>query len=86
MPKIKTLQTKKPPAGWYFNYNYRELIEPTLQERYQRMRAAENDPHEGKRKTETTWPILRIHHQMSKYIFDLYRKKEIAKGKFHTLN
>ena len=25
--------------------------------------AAENEPHEGKRKAETVWPIFRIHHQ-----------------------
>lgn len=50
------------------------------------MRAAENDPHEGKRKPETTWPILRIHHQMSRYIFDLYRKKEMVKGSFYLIS
>ena len=56
------------------------MIEPTLQELYQRMRAAENDPHEGKRRPETIWPILRIHHQRSRYIYELYRvKKQITK-------
>ena len=44
------------------------------------MREAENEPHEGKRKPESVWPILRIHHQMSRYIFDLYKKKTISKG------
>ncbi len=79
MPKIKTLQSKKPPKGW-------EMIEPTLLELYQRMREAENDPAEGKRKPESLWPILRLHHQMSRFIYELYRvKKQISKGKFYHL-
>lgn len=73
MPKIRTLMTKKPPTGW-------ETIEPTLMELQQRMRDAENEPHEGKRKPESIWPILRVHHQMSRYIYELYyKKKQIAK-------
>ncbi|MED6207816.1 hypothetical protein PIB30_039192 [Stylosanthes scabra] len=44
------------------------------------MREAENDPHDGKRKCETLWPIFKIAHQKSRYIFDLYhRRKEISK-------
>ena len=27
------------------------------------MREAETDGHEGKRKSETLWPIFKIHHQ-----------------------
>jgi hypothetical protein len=42
--------------------------------------AAENDPHDGKRKCEALWPIFRICHQRSRYIYDLYyRRKEISK-------
>ena len=42
---------------------------------------AETDPHEGKRKVEALWPIFRLHHQKSRYIFDLYyRRKAISKG------
>lgn len=41
---------------------------------------AENDTHDGKRKCETLWPIFKIAHQKSRYIFDLYhRRKEISK-------
>lgn len=41
---------------------------------------AENDPHDGKRKCEALWPIFKIAHQKSRYIFDLYhRRKEISK-------
>lgn len=40
---------------------------------------AENDPHDGKRKCETLWPIFKIAHQKSRYVFDLYhRRKEIS--------
>ena len=47
------------------------------------MIAAENDPHDGKRKCETLWPIFKIAHQKSRYIFDLYhRRKEISKELF----
>uniref|UniRef100_A0A7E4VP76 Protein BUD31 homolog n=1 Tax=Panagrellus redivivus TaxID=6233 RepID=A0A7E4VP76_PANRE len=60
---------KKPPAGW-------DAIESTLEEFEQKMRDAETDSHEGKRKSEAVWPIFRINHQRSRYIYDLYYKKE----------
>lgn len=72
MPKIRTSKKKK-PAGW-------DLIEPTLEEFETKMREAINEPHEGKRKTELDWPIFRIHHQRSKYIYDMFfKKKEITR-------
>ncbi|KAH9753501.1 protein BUD31 [Citrus sinensis] len=80
MPKVKTNRVKI-PEGW-------ELIEPTLRELQAKMREGcslhtqqtENDPHDGKRKCETLWPIFKIAHQKSRYIFDLYyRRKEISK-------
>lgn len=41
---------------------------------------AENDSNDGRRKCEALWPIFRISHQKSRYIFDLYhRRKEISK-------
>uniref|UniRef100_A0A914NQQ1 Protein BUD31 homolog n=1 Tax=Meloidogyne incognita TaxID=6306 RepID=A0A914NQQ1_MELIC len=60
---------KKPPEGW-------DLIEPTLEEFEAKMREAETEPHEGKRRTETVWPVFRIHHQRSRYIFNLFYKEE----------
>ncbi|KAL0347078.1 UNVERIFIED_CONTAM: Double-strand break repair protein MRE11 [Sesamum calycinum] len=72
MPKVKTNRVKY-PEGW-------ELIEPTLRELQAKMREAENDPHDGKRKCEGLWPIFKIAHQKSRYIFDLYhRRNEISK-------
>ncbi|GMY25147.1 protein BUD31 homolog 2 isoform X1, partial [Fagus crenata] len=72
MPKVKTNRVKY-PEGW-------ELIEPTLRDLQAKMREAENDTHDGKRKCEALWPIFKIAHQKSRYIFDLYhRRKEISK-------
>lgn len=41
-----------------------------------KMRDAENESHEGKRKTESLWPIMRISHTRSRYIYELYYKSE----------
>ncbi|CAN1308006.1 Protein BUD31 homolog 1, partial [Linum perenne] len=74
MPKVKTNRVKY-PEGW-------ELIEPTLRELQGKMRevAAENESTDGKRKCEALWPIFKIAHQKSRYIFDLYhRRNEISK-------
>eukprot|EP00128_Syssomonas_multiformis_P016267 Colp12_sorted_trinity150504_noHs@22287 len=69
MPKIRRGKNVAPPEGW-------ELIEPTLTELEQKMRDAENEPHEGKRKVEALWPIFRIHHQRSRYIYELFYKRQ----------
>ncbi|KAL8570547.1 hypothetical protein ACOMHN_008904 [Nucella lapillus] len=59
MPKVRRSR-KPPPDGW-------ELIEPTLDELDQKMREAETEPHEGKRK------------QKSRYMYDLLRRKAISR-------
>lgn len=69
MVKIKTSRTKKPPDGFY-------EIEPILNEFADKMKQAESESHEGKTKTEALWPIIRINHQRSRYIYELYYKKE----------
>lgn len=47
---------------------------------------AEAAPHEGKRKNESVWDIFRITHQRSRYIYDLYYKKEaISKDLYNWL-
>ena len=39
----------------------------------------ENEPHEGKRKPESVWPIYRLHHERSRYVYNMfYKKKEIS--------
>lgn len=70
MPKIQTLRSKKPPAGW-------ELLEDTLEDIMARMREVEREPHEGKRKCESAWGVLRLHHERSRYIYEMYFKKKL---------
>jgi bud site selection protein 31 len=37
-------------------------------------------PHEGKRKNESLWAIFRIHHQRSRYLYEMfYKKHEITR-------
>lgn len=36
---------------------------------------AENTSHEGKRIVESTWPIFQIHHQRSRYIYEIFYKR-----------
>ena len=69
MPRIRTSRTRPPPEGF-------EDIEPILEEYETKMRDAENESSEGKRKSEALWPILRITHTRSRYIYDLYYKRE----------
>ncbi|KAL7668005.1 hypothetical protein ACOME3_008726 [Neoechinorhynchus agilis] len=59
---------RPPPSGW-------ELIEPTLDELDSRMKDAEQASHDGKRTVESLWPIFRIHNQRSRYIYDLFYKR-----------
>ena len=63
-------------AHLFVNLTFRDLIEPTLEELDAKMREAELAPHEGKRKVETLWPIFKIHHQKSRYLYDLYHKRK----------
>ncbi|KAJ5068960.1 protein bud31 [Anaeramoeba ignava] len=66
----------KPPKGW-------EIISDKIEEFDQKMREAESQPHQGKRKNEALWPIFQINHQRSRYIFEMYyKKKEISKELF----
>ncbi|KAI5072533.1 hypothetical protein GOP47_0013048 [Adiantum capillus-veneris] len=68
MPKVRTSRVKY-PSGW-------ELIEPTLRDLENKMREAETETHEGKRICESLWPIFKISHQKSRYIYDLYYRRE----------
>ena len=67
MPRVRRAATKDAPEGW-------ELIQGTLDEFAHRMKEAEHDEHEGKRIAEANWDIFRLHHQRSRYIFDMFYK------------
>jgi len=69
MPRIRTLNTRKAPEGW-------DEVAPQLEEFQSQMRDAVNEPHEGKRRNEATWPITKIHYERSRYIYELYYKKK----------
>ena len=86
MPKIRTSRTKKAPEGFEeiepvgFDLSHRNkplLTGSKILDDYGRkMRDAENESHEGKRKSESLWPIMRISHARSRYIYELYYKRE----------
>ena len=67
MPKIVTNRTKF-PDGW-------EVVKDTLDEFERKMRDAIAEPHEGKRKAESLWPVMQINHQRSRYIYIKYFKE-----------
>lgn len=70
MPKVRRSRSKPPPEGW-------DLIEPTLESLLQKLREAESESHEGKRRVESVWPIFRLTHQMSRYIYECYYKRNV---------
>ena len=79
MPKIRTSKSKPPPEGF-------SEIEADLEELHRRMRDAENEPHEGKRKNESRWPIIRLNHERSRFVYNLYfREKKISRELFDYL-
>ena len=52
------------------------MFSQILEDYAKKMRDAENESHEGKRKAESLWPIMRISHARSRYIYELYYKRE----------
>ncbi|NWZ92861.1 BUD31 protein, partial [Nesospiza acunhae] len=57
-----------------------ELMEPTLDQLGQEMREAEMELHEGKRRVESLWPIFRLHHSKTCYIFaPFHMRKPISR-------
>ncbi|GIL45603.1 hypothetical protein Vafri_2792 [Volvox africanus] len=70
---------KKPPEGW-------ELIEEVIEDFEQQLKEAVNEEHEGKRKTELTWKIHRLHWEKNRFIYDLmYQRKVMSKELFEWL-
>lgn len=41
-----------------------------------KMRAAESSSHEGKRRSESLWPILQLNHARSRYLYELFYKRK----------
>jgi len=71
MPKIKTKKTRY-PEGW-------EVVQDTIATLNSQMREAEQSDTAGKRKDELLWPIFRLHHQRSRYIYEMFKQDKITK-------
>lgn len=66
---------RKPELLYHITPNLRDLFIHSTS-----IILAETEPHEGKRITESLWPIFKIHHQKSRYIYDLfYRRRAISR-------
>ncbi|KAG2501060.1 hypothetical protein HYH03_000879 [Edaphochlamys debaryana] len=75
----RKLKGKKPPEGW-------ELIEEVIEDFEQQLKEAVNEEHEGKRKTELTWKIHRLHWEKNRFIYDLmYQRKVMSRELFEWL-
>ena len=57
MPPIRSARNRKPPPAGF------DDLEDTLLEFSNKMKDAENDSGEGKKKYEVLWPIFQISHQ-----------------------
>ncbi len=67
-----TKKGRAPPG-----YDY---IQPVMDALERDLREKMNDPHEGKRKCESLWPVNQIYWQRSRYVYDMYYKyKRISK-------
>ena len=63
MPPVRTARNRKPPPDGF------DDIEDTLLEFSNKMKDAENAPHEGKKRQEVLWPIFQISHQRESFHF-----------------
>ena len=70
MPPIRTARNKKAPPEGY------DDIEDTLLEFANKLRDAELESNDGKKRHETLWPIHQINHQRSRYVYEMYYEKE----------
>lgn len=62
MPPIRSARNRKPPPAGF------DDLEDTLLEFSNKMKDAENDSGEGKKKYEALWPIFQITHQRKCWI------------------
>ncbi|CEP17117.1 hypothetical protein [Parasitella parasitica] len=90
MPKIRTTRTKRAPEGFDeiepTLEDFARKMKEGLANSYELVSVltknfpfhlVENESHEGKRIVESTWPVFRIHHQRSRYVYDLFYKRKL---------
>ncbi|KAL7721542.1 Uncharacterized protein QTN25_001209 [Entamoeba marina] len=68
----RLFQLKNAPSGV-------EKIEDKIKELEEKLREVQNDPMYGRRKNEINWEILQINNERTRYVYDLYRNKEISR-------
>ncbi|KAF1983458.1 cell cycle control protein cwf14 [Aulographum hederae CBS 113979] len=77
MPPIRSVRNRKPPPDGF------DDIEDTLLDFGNKMKDAENASNEGKSRKQSLWPIFRVTHERSRYIYDLYYEKEAISRKLY---
>jgi bud site selection protein 31 len=68
MPKVR-IRRRAPPAGF-------DVLEETLNDIERQMRDAEADTANGKRAGEMLWPLYRLHHQRSRFVYEQFYKAQ----------
>jgi bud site selection protein 31 len=72
MPKEER-KRKRVPEGF-------EVLEERLQKYRDDLRDACNtSDDDGKRKNEALWPIFKLHHGRSRYVYEMYREHKISR-------
>lgn len=61
---------------WHSSDSVDPCCAQVLDDYAKKMRDAENESHEGKRKTESLWPIFQLNHARTRYIYELYYKRQ----------
>ncbi|QEU59955.1 Bud31 [Kluyveromyces lactis] len=81
MPRIRTHATKKAPEGF-------DKISPTLNEFAIQLKEAESEKGSklSSKNTESTWQVFQIHHERSRYVYNLfYKRKAISRELYEWL-
>ena len=60
-------------------------VEPQLTEYKNKLKVANAESHEGKRKNESLWQLHQLNHERSRYIFDLQQNNLISKDLLNYL-
>lgn len=80
MPRIpSSKRNRKPPEGY-------ERIEPTLKKLLAKLKDAQSTSMTTEDKRSSLWPIIRLNHQINKYIYSLYfERKQISEELYNWL-
>lgn len=75
MPKTPK---NKPPADY-------AKIEPTIAKLQAKLKDAQRKSITSESKHASLWPILKLNHQIARYVFSMYQKKAISKELYEYL-